>query len=127
MADEITVVASIAVENGNFKLPTIGGDQVSVTQAAIGGGVPGTISIGTSEEDVDLSDLTTEGWLYMKNLDGTNYVEWGASTGGTSPSMVQIGRLEAGEPAAFRMSPGAVLRMKADTAACMVQIMAMED
>lgn len=127
MADEIRVKASIKVENGEFQFPEIGRSEVRVDQAAEGGGVPGTLSIGTSEEDVDLSALTTEGWLWMKNLDTTNHVQWGASTGGTFPSMVTIGRLEAGEPALFRMEPGATLRMKANSSACLVYIGAMED
>ena len=127
MADEITVLAAISCLNGNFRLPQIGSEQLTFDQAAQGGGVPGTVEIGTSEEDVDVSALTTEGWLWMRNLDDTNYVDWGPSSGGTSPVMVAIGRMEAGESALFRLKPEVTLRMKANVAACVVQILVLED
>lgn len=90
-----------------------------------------TVSIGTSEEDVDFStifpDLTTEGICVLQNLDATNYVQWGKKDG--SGNMQAIGRLSARPstsedafPAVFQYEPGATLRMKADTGACQVQV-----
>jgi len=123
MAGTVAIVASIKVDNGNLAFPK---RQVSISnlvQDAVGGPSPGTVTIGTSEIDVDLSELTTEGWVLMINTDSDNYVDWGAK----DTTMKPIGRMEAGEPALFRMYPGATLRMQANTAACKVEIYAFED
>ena len=101
MADEITVSARL--------------------QAVEGGPTPGYVTIGTSEESEAFSELSTEGWLLMENLDDTNYVEWGFSTG------VYGGRLEAGEAALFRLNPSSTLYLRANTAACKMLIYALED
>ena len=71
-------------------------------------------NIGTSEEDVTFS-VTTHGFLLMRNLDATNFVQYGAK----DTTMKTMARMKAGEPAGpFRVEPGITLRMKADTAAC---------
>lgn len=124
MSNEIKVTASLKCSNGYFEQPQIGSTQLKFDQTAIGGD-GAIVEIGTSEEDIDLSEITTLGWCYMRNLDTTNYVEWGKKDG--SGNMQAIGRLEAGEPALFRMNPGVTLRMKANTAACKVQIIVLED
>ena len=68
-------------------------------------------------------DITTPGWAIMTNLDTTNFVKWGFSTG------VYGGRMEPGETAGpFRIDPAlASLYMIADTAACNVLIQVLED
>lgn len=101
--------ASILVSNDSF------------VQTGKGGGNPGTVSIGTTEESVAFTELGTEGWLFMKNLDSTNYVQWGFAT------TVYGGRLKPGEHAWFRLEPSATLYLKANTAACLVQINCFED
>jgi len=120
MANEITISASLRLVNGNqiFQfLPA----ALSITQTAQGGPTPGYWIVGTSEESNAFPELTTEGWLVMQNQDGTNYVEWGFSTG------VYGGRLEAGEFAMFRTNPALTLYMKANTAACKVVVYCFED
>lgn len=125
MANEIKITSAIEVENGNLKFPRHGGGQpLSFDQATLGGPYPGTIEIGTAEEVVSLSELTTLGWAKFINLDNTNYVTWGPESGG---AMVPIGRMEPGEPAQFRIEPGITLRMQANTAACKVMILVFED
>lgn len=120
MADEITVTASLQVNNGNqsFRFSPA---NLSVTQNAQGGPTPGYWVVGTSEENNAFTELTTEGWIAMQNLDATNYVEWGFSTG------VYGGRLKAGEFAIFRTNPALTLYMKANTAACKVVVYCFED
>lgn len=121
MANEITVTQSLAVENGNHSHsdPPIA-KQYDQTTAS--GTWIGAKSIGTGETTVSLSDLTTPGWCKMTNLDATNYVQWGFSTG------VYGGRLEAGESALFRLDPGlASIFCLANTAACDVEFEVMED
>jgi len=121
MANEITVTSGIRVLNGSmdFSQPA---KSTSYNQAAIGGPTPGAIVVGTSEESTAFPELTTEGWLWMQNLDPTNYVQWGFSTG------VYGGRLKAGETAGpFRMEPALTLYLKANTAACKVLVYGFED
>jgi hypothetical protein len=79
-------------------------------------------SIGTTEESITLTDVTTNGFVLLHNLDTTNYVQWGFATG------VYGGRMKAGETAGpFRLEPGATLYLKANTAACRVRVIAYED
>jgi hypothetical protein len=122
MANEISVSGRLKVVNASG-VPYF--DRVistkQFTQAAIGGPTPGYLSIGTTEESTAFTELTTEGWLIMENLDTTNYVEWGFSTG------VYGGRLEAGEFAIFRTNPALTLYLKANTAACKVLVNCLED
>jgi len=127
MANEVKVIAALQVANGTFEFPKVGGSQLQFDQAAPGGGVPGSMEIPTTAGGtvVDLSELTTVGWAYFKNLDDTNYVQHGPEAAG---AIVVYGRMEPGEPALFRLDPGiANLRMIANTAACLVQILVMED
>lgn len=77
--------------------------------------------IGTVEETLSFGDITP-GKIVLVNLDPTNFVEWGYSTG------VRPGRLEhkvattdeCGDPTVITVS-GATIYIKADTAACKVK------
>lgn len=121
MANEIQITAGISVRKGNlvFQEPAVG---YSTNMTGTGGPTPGFISVGTTEESTTFPELTNEGWLFMKNLDTTNFVQWGFSTA------VYGGRLKAGETAGpFRMEPGLTLYLKANTAACRVLVYGFED
>jgi hypothetical protein len=110
MANEIRVKTQLSVANG-FVDET---DNISITvdQSAVGGPTPGYLTIGTSEESVAFSELGTKGWVLLRNLDDTNFVEWGFSTG------VYGGKMLPGETAGpFRMNTTSIF-LKADTAAC---------
>lgn len=72
-------------------------------------------SIGTTEESISFTDITTNGWVKLENLDGTNYVQVGFSTG------VYGIRMKAGFPAFFYLEPGATIYLKANTAVCRVR------
>ncbi len=119
MANEIKVVASLQCTNGSFKLPKFGGDTQSITQTTLGGGVPGYVSIGTSEEDITLTDIGTNGWCWMKNCDTANFIKFGPKSAG---AMIEFGRLFAGEECVFRLAAGVTMRAIADTAAVKCQI-----
>ena len=82
------------------------------------------MSVGTSEEDLSVGDVGTVGWLFLRNLDSSNYVVFGPKSGG---AMVAFGRLKAGEVAALRVSSGVTLRWQANTAAVKVQVILLED
>lgn len=120
MANEITVQSSLRVVNSNLNF-TFAPPALSVTQTAVGGPTPGYLTVGTSEESTAFAELSTLGWFMMQNLDATNYVQWGFSTG------VYGGRMRAGETAGpFRLEPGTTLYLKANTAACKVVAYALE-
>lgn len=120
MADEITVTSQLRCINSQLSFDT-GMVRLSDTQTAVGGPTPGYMTIGTTEESTAFPELSTEGWLWMKNLDSTNYVQWGFATG------VYGGRMKAGETAGpFRMEPGLTLYLKANTAACKVLVYGLE-
>jgi|688.fasta_scaffold1552243_1 hypothetical protein len=120
MANEISVNIALTVANGNLREFITSGSQ-QFTQAAVGGPVPGYQTIGTTEETITTSELSTLGWAYFQNLDATNYVELGFSTG------VYGIRLEPGEPAVFRLKPAATIYAKANTSACKLQVKIFED
>ena len=122
MANEIRLTLNMDVNNGAFTFK--GRHSFQVDQSAIGGGNPGVVDIGTSEEDIDFGDITTEGYAVLKNLDDTNYVQYGPKSAG---SMVAFGRLKAGEVAVVRLEPGVIIRAIANTAACKVEVRVMED
>ncbi len=120
MAGEISLTMRMAVTNGNYSPGIITVSNLQVDQAAVGAAA-GVQNIGTTEESLSTGDLTTYGWLFLRNLDTSNYVQVGFSTG------VYGIRLEAGEFAAFRTDPAATVYLKASTAACDVQYQWLED
>lgn len=73
-------------------------------------------TVGTSEGTVTFTDITTNGWVLIENLDATNYVQWGVAT------TVYSGRVSFGMPALFQLEPGKTLYVKANTAACRCRI-----
>ncbi len=111
MANEINLNVSLTVRNGSLSDKFEPG-PISISQAAIGGPYPGYQTIGTTEETIPTSEITTLGWAVFRNLDSTNYIELGFSTG------VYGVRLKAGEIATFRLNPGTTIYAKANTAAC---------
>lgn len=122
MANEIQTTLNVAVVNGNFR-QTFAPGTIQITQAAQGAHSP-IVSVGTSEEDLTTGDVGTLGVLCLRNLDTTNYVQWGPKSGG---AMVAIGRIKAGEVAFLRLEPGITIRWIANTAACKVQVMLLEN
>lgn len=121
MPGTITIYQSVKVANGNQKESVLPG-TLSIVQDAIGRG--GHIQeVGTSDESLDFGDVSTHGWLFLRNLDETNYVEYGPDASG----MVEIGKLEPGETALFRMVDGTDIKAKANTAACLVDVRCYED
>lgn len=82
--------------------------------------VSGVQNVGTVDETVALGDIATNGWLFLRNLDSTNYVLCGAD-GSSYPI-----KLKAGEAVCVRFN-GAAVHLKADTAACRVEYALVED
>lgn len=75
----------------------------------------GVQTVGTSEETIVWSgtDLATPGYIWLKNLDITNYIQVGNSTGDYTI------RLKAGQIAIFPLDDAVTtLYVKANTADC---------
>lgn len=123
MANEITITYAMSRKHATNAIDTHDVPMVRKTFTQTGAGQYDVKpSIGTTEETITFTDITTNGWCAMVNLDTTNYVEWGFSTG------VYGGRLRALESAGpFRVNAGATLYLKANTAACRVRVIMYED
>lgn len=123
MADEITIQIAMSRRHATnttdtHQFPTL---RNTYDQSATGQDDRKHL-IGTTEESITFTDISTNGFVLMQNLDTTNYVQWGYATG------VYGGRMRAGELAGpFRLEPGATLYLKANTAACRVRIIHYED
>ena len=118
MANEITITYAMSRKHATNTLDTHDLPSLRKTFDQSGVGQDDRKhSIGTTEESITFTDITTNGWCWLQNQDTTNYVEWGFST------TVYGGRLKAGESAGpFRLNTGATLYLKANTAACRVRI-----
>ena len=119
MADEITISGSLKVSNGLLTSSR----SVTRLQANQAAQVSreGVQSIGTTYEAIDLGDVATAGYVYIRNIDTTNYVEIGTEA---SSAFAPVIRLLAGEAALFRA--GAVLFAKANTAAVKIDVLILD-
>jgi len=114
MANELTTSISLNYAKGNVSARVEAVKQVDVaTERAL----DVTQVIGTSEEQAALVDVASVKRFYVRNLDDTNFVEVGVATG------VYPIKLAPGEDALFQPNVNALF-LKADTAACLVRIVA---
>lgn len=123
MAGTISITTSMSRSDATNTADThtIGTIRSSVTQTGAGQD-DRKFSIGTTEESLTFTDIATNGFVMLQNLDATNYVQWGFAT------TAYGGRMRAGEQAGpFRLEPGATLYLKANTAACRVRAVHYED
>lgn len=119
MARSVNITRAVTITSGSstiLTLPSVTKQKTQTTDRYI----LLTKSVGTSEESVDPStlDISTNGYCYLINLDATNYVEWGTTT------TDYCGKLEAADYAGpFQLNAGKTLYLKANAAACEVQIL----
>ena len=112
MADELKLRISLRFSKGSAKVNIQESDSITVTGDAFEHAVQ---EVGTSEEALAQgADVGTPGFLLVKNLDATNYVEIGSTTG------VYDIKLLAGEFCLYRHN-SATIYAKANTAACNVE------
>lgn len=123
MANEITITANMTCTNGGFAFATKE-SAVRINQTTQGGGGPGVVTVTTSDTALSLGTFTTKGYCFIKNLDSTNYVEFGPESGG---AIVKLLKLKAGEYAMFRIVNSATLRAQANTASVKCYIAIIED
>lgn len=140
MANEISMQVRVRIANGNLKYnnPVT---SYTIDMSGAKGPTPGAIAVPTSGVDVYLSQLTTPGICVFTNLDATNFVEVGIKDPQTNVfyPLMEIGPGESypikltrnlGEQysgsGTGTTSPENYLRLKANTAACNVQVEAFE-
>lgn len=118
MAGELLIQLSAKYNKGGAKLEAIFDSYFFDVSGSVG--VKSTISVGTSDESLALGDVATNGWIYMKNLDSTNYIL--VSADGT----LYHGKMKALEPYLHRWN-GAAIHVKANTAPCLMEYMLIPD
>lgn len=106
MANEITITINKSVLNGNYDSPRIG-KQDTYDQTTLGGHAPGTVTVGTTVEQISFGDIVP-GPVYFENLDGTNHVHWGFGSGSLG------GYLPATANSLVWLTTGSELWMRAD-------------
>lgn len=122
MADELTVAATLTVTKSPSPTVSLSSGSISVTVSG-SRHIHNIQNVGTSEEALQIGDLSgVLGWCLMINRDATNYVKVRSGTGATD-----LIRLEAGEPALFRLDPALAPYVIADTAACDLEYVIVED
>ena len=118
MSNELTLRASISFSKSGAEVKRTVSDSVTISGDSFTHGVQ---SVGTSEEElVQGADLGTPGVVLILNLDATNYVEVGSTTG------VYDIKCKAGEFALYRHN-SATVYAKANTGACLVEYIITED
>lgn len=121
MARSLRITRAITYVDGSTTIATIPSFTDSITQAAdLYTVIPKSVT--TSEVSVSLSALTTNGEVMINNLDATNYIEVGTTTG-DYPIFIKAGRT-AGP---FQLNAGKTLYLKANTATCKAEIYAWND
>jgi len=124
MANEIQITLNATVVNGFYR-DTIQPGLLQVDQAAIGRGGHVQLIGFAAPEEVDLGDVSTNGILYLRNLDDTNYVLFGPQS--DAATIEVFGKLKPGEYAIMRLAPTIVLWAQADTGDCLVDVKLFED
>ena len=118
MANELTIDAQVAYSDA-----TGATDGLSVAALEVTLGVKlfihQKVSVGTSEQAINVTGIATLGYCMIVNRDDTNFVEVRTATGAT-----KFAKLNAGEVALFRFGSGVTAPfILADTAACNVEIL----
>lgn len=120
MAGELNVNVNIR----HAKVPQISfAASMQIDQTGTGVFVQ-AVDVGTSAETLAFADITTPHVVIIWNLDGTNFVEFGVDDTGTQQTIGKL--MPGGLPAIIPWSPGALLSLQADTAACKVHVQVYE-
>lgn len=115
MANEITVSATLNVSKGGAVINS----STSISATMAGDNMLTNVqAIGTGAEAIVVGDITTPGYIFVKNLDPTNYVELALDSG---VSTQVFAKLMPGDVALF---PAKTITMyaKANTASCNILV-----
>lgn len=119
MAQEITLSVNIAQTKNGVTFSKDFTGQFDVT-----GNTPisNVQNIGTSDETLALGDISTIGYIALRNLDNTNFIDIGYTSG------TYFARLKRGEFMVMRGGPGlTAIHAKADTAVCNLEYLLLPD
>lgn len=122
MAAELTLTTTMSFAKGTIPSHTLSetSKSVSVTGTKFFHNVQ---DVGTSEEAILLGDVAAGGHIMIVNRDATNFVNVKVGTGGAI-----FGKLKPAESMRLRLGSGATAPfIIADTAACKVEVFAVED
>lgn len=126
MADEARVQVSVQVNDTNTN-KSYQSDNTAYNEdiTTPTGPSPGTVSATTAGVSVTFTGLSTPGLCVLKNMDGTNYVEYGIWDGVT---FHELGELPPdNKPQVIKLSRNMTgFRLKANTATCLVLVEAFE-
>lgn len=76
------------------------------------GAYSSVITVGyAAEEILGVGDIITQGYMYLKNLDSTNFVIYGPTISGV---MADFGKLKPTEEVWLRVMPSGAVRAQAD-------------
>lgn len=112
----MSISVSVSVRVTGDVVPPVYTGSIEVAQSGVGGGNPGLVDVGTTEETLAFGDIAP-GLVLLQNLDDTNVVEWGFAT------TVRPGRLLPNKPPTLIYVSSATIFVKADTAACKVRVL----
>lgn len=128
MANEGRATLSYQIKKGNINETKSLTKLFDVTSGK--GPSPGAITVPTTGVNVSFDNLSDPDLCVIINLDSTNYVTWGVYDGVTYTA---VGRINAGDWAKINLADnidagtgtsGPNLRLVANTASCIVQILA---
>ena len=129
MANEIRLVTKMNLAQGNFTyvwnpglyLPN---DELFYNLTGSPNSDSGLQTCTTSGTNFTLTNVTTAGYVGLRNTDSTNYIDIGYDDSGTLRDLI---RLKAGEVCMFRLQPARTIRGKANTASVIVEYMIFQD
>lgn len=121
MANEITAAASLSAAKGGVSVGS-GGSQTDTADMAGDQMLANVQIIGTAAEQILLGDITTVGYVFLKNLDATNYIEIALDSGVTTQIFA---KLLAGDVTLVKAAT-ATLYAKANSANCNLHVVAVE-
>lgn len=125
MASEIQVTQKMTMAQGEFAYswnpaPYVGGNWLAFDLVGAPYCDTGLLTVATGGTDFTLTNVTTAGFVALRNTDATNYCDIGYNDSGTFRPLM---RLLPNEIAMFRLIPGTTLRGQAHTASTMIQYM----
>jgi hypothetical protein len=117
MANELSLSLGLNYTKNNAGVSKSVSPQITVSGTPFAAHLQ---NIGTTDETLDLGDVGTIGFVFLHNLDASNYITFG-SDGSAYPL-----KLKAGESMIVRWNAAAI-HAKANTAACDLEYAILSD
>lgn len=118
MANEISITVAFSVNKDGTSISSAVSKQVTMSGSAK---IANVQSIGTSSEALQIGDITDLGYLFLQNLDATNFIQLSLTTPVTAGNAFI--KLLPGEPA-FVPCRNETIYALADTGSCLLEVSA---